>query len=117
MLHHLKHYAPDPKNAIVFTGFQAGGTRGAAMVAGAETIKIHGSYIPVRASVTNIESLSAHADAEEIIRWLSGLPKPPKTVFVTHGEPTAPDALRHRIEEKFGWPCVVPDQGHRAELA
>lgn len=116
VLHHLKHYAPDPKNAIVFAGFQAGGTRGAALVGGAETIKIHGAYVPVRASVTNIDNLSAHADATEILRWLSNFGKPPRSVFITHGEPTASDVLRHHIEEKLGWTCVVPDQGHKADL-
>ena len=116
VLHHLKHYAPDPKNAIVFAGFQAGGTRGAAMVAGAQTIKIHGEYVPVRASVTNIENLSAHADADEILRWLGNFKKPPRTVFVTHGEPAASDALRLRIQEKFGWHCVAPDHGQKVDL-
>jgi metallo-beta-lactamase family protein len=116
VLHHLKHYAPDPKNGIVFAGFQAGGTRGAAMVGGAEAIKIHGGYVPVRASVTNIDNLSAHADADEILRWLSNFKKPPRAIFITHGEPTASDALRHRIEETLGWTCVVPDHGRKAEL-
>ena len=117
VLHHLKHYAPDPKNAIVFAGFQAGGTRGAAMVAGVETIKIHGEYIPVRASVANVEGLSAHADAEEILRWLGGFKRPPKTTFITHGEPMASDMLRRRIEETLGWSCVVPEQGQTTGLS
>ena len=72
VLHHLKQYAPDPKNTILFAGFQAGGTRGAAMVAGADSIKIHGEYVPVRAQVKNLDMLSAHADADEILRWLRG---------------------------------------------
>ena len=116
VLHHLRHYAPDPKNAILFAGFQAGGTRGAAMVAGAETIKIFGEYVPIRAKVTNLEMLSAHADSEEIMRWLKTAKTPPKTVFVTHGEPAASDALRHRIEEELGWNCVVPDHGQQVSL-
>jgi metallo-beta-lactamase family protein len=117
VLHHLKHYAPDPKNAIVFAGFQAGGTRGAAMVGGAEAIKIHGAYVPVRANVANIETLSAHADAEEIMRWLGNFREPPRAIFITHGEPAASDALRHRIEEQLGWTCVVPDHSQRVELS
>ena len=72
VLHHLKRYAPDPRNTILFAGFQAGGTRGAAMMAGAESIKIHGEYVPVRAEVRNLDMLSAHADADEILRWLRG---------------------------------------------
>jgi metallo-beta-lactamase family protein len=117
VLHHLKHYAPDPKNTILFAGFQAGGTRGAAMLAGAETIKIHGQYVPVRAKVRNLEMLSAHADADELLRWLRGFKAMPRMTFVTHGEPAAADALRHRIEEELGWPCTVPDHGQTVELA
>ena len=114
VLHHLKRYATDAKNTILFAGFQAGGTRGAAMMAGAQSIKIHGEYIPLRAEVTNLEMLSAHADADEIMRWLRGFKKPPRQTFITHGEPIAADALRHRIEEEFGWTCVVPE--HRQEI-
>ncbi|MGB8363578.1 MAG: MBL fold metallo-hydrolase RNA specificity domain-containing protein [Rhizomicrobium sp.] len=117
ILHHLKQYAPDPRNTILFTGFQAGGTRGAAMVAGAPNVKIHGAYVAIRADVHNLEMLSAHADSDEIMRWLKGFENPPKTTFVTHGEPAASDALRHRIEEELHWNCIVPDQGQRIELA
>ena len=73
VLHHLKRYAPDPKNTILFAGFQAGGTRGAAMIAGADSVKIHGEYVPVRAQVDNLDMLSAHPDADEIMRWLQRL--------------------------------------------
>ncbi|WP_018317129.1 MBL fold metallo-hydrolase RNA specificity domain-containing protein [Bradyrhizobium sp. WSM2793] len=116
VLHHLKRYAPDPKNTILFAGFQAGGTRGAAMVAGADSIKIHGNYIPVRAEVRNLDMLSGHADAGEILRWLRGFKTPPKTTFITHGEPAASDALRVRITEELGWRCVVPEHGQKVEL-
>jgi metallo-beta-lactamase family protein len=116
VLHHLKSYAPERKNAILFAGFQAGGTRGAAMMSGAETIKIHGQYVPVRAEVLNLEMLSAHADADEILRWLRGFKTAPRQAFITHGEPAASDALRHRIEEDLGWACNVPDQGQITEL-
>jgi metallo-beta-lactamase family protein len=116
VLHHLKRYAPDPRNTILFAGFQAGGTRGAAMVSGADSVKIHGEYVPVRAEVRNLDMFSAHADADEILRWLRGFKAPPRKTFVTHGEPIAADALRHRIEEELGWPCVVPDHGQEASL-
>lgn len=116
VLHHLKRYAPDPKNTVLFAGFQAGGTRGAAMVAGADSVKIHGEYVPVRAEVQNLDMLSAHADADEILRWLRGFEAPPQMTFITHGEPAASDALRHRIEEELGWTCVVPDHGQKVEL-
>lgn len=117
VLHHLKHYAPDPRNTILFAGFQAGGTRGAAMVAGADQIKIHGRHVPVRARVRNLEMLSAHADAEEIMTWLKGFGNAPRTTFITHGEPAASEALRHRIEEELGWSCIVPDHAQRVDLS
>jgi len=116
VLHHLKHFAPDRRNTILFTGFQAGGTRGAAMTAGAESVKIHGGYVPIRAEVANLQMLSAHADADEIMSWLRGLAMPPRMTFVTHGEPAAADALRHRIAEELGWPCMVPDYRDEAGL-
>jgi metallo-beta-lactamase family protein len=117
ILHHLEHYAPDSRNAIVFAGFQAGGTRGAAMVAGAQLIKIYGRYVPVRAEVTNLSMLSAHADRSELMRWLKAFKKQPKAVFVIHGEPTAADTFRHDIEQDLGWNVVVPDHGEKIELS
>lgn len=117
VLHHLKQYAPDPRNLILFAGFQAGGTRGAAMVEGAESIKIHGAFIPVRAEVANLAMLSAHADADEILRWLQGFESAPRMTFITHGEPSAAQALRQRIEAERGWRCTVPEHGQQAELA
>jgi metallo-beta-lactamase family protein len=114
VLHHLKHIAPDRRNTVLFAGFQAGGTRGAAMTAGAESVKIHGQYVPVRAEVANLHMLSAHADADEIMSWLGNLKAAPRMTFVTHGEPAAADALRHRIVEELGWPCQVPE--YRAQV-
>lgn len=117
VLHHLKRYAPDSKSTILFAGFQAAGTRGAAMVAGADTIKIHGQYIPVRAEVANLSMLSAHADVDEILRWLRGFERPPRLTFITHGEPVASDALRRRIEEELGWTCTIPEHQEKVDLA
>ena len=117
VLHHLEAYASDPRNLILFAGFQAGGTRGAAMTQGADTIKIHGRYIPVRATVENLHMLSAHADADEILAWLRQFRSPPKMTFITHGEPAAADTLRRRISEELGWACSVPEYRDEAELA
>ncbi|HSN19260.1 MAG TPA: MBL fold metallo-hydrolase RNA specificity domain-containing protein, partial [Usitatibacter sp.] len=117
VLHHLKRFAPDPRNTILFTGFQAGGTRGDAMVHGAAEVKIHGAYVPVRAEVRNLETLSAHADADEILDWLARWPSAPARVFLTHGEPAAADALRRRIAERFGWACEVPDYLEEADIS
>jgi metallo-beta-lactamase family protein len=106
----LRKYAPDPRNTILFSGFQAAGTRGASMVAGAETIKMHGEYVPVRAEVENLTMLSAHADADGIMRWLRNFTQPPRMTFVTHGEPTAADTLRRRIKDELGWRAATPEQ-------
>lgn len=117
VLHHLKVFAPDPKSTILFAGFQAAGTRGAAMLAGAETIKIHGEHIAVRAEVANMGMLSAHADRNEILSWLRTLPVPPKRTFITHGEPRAAVALQQAIENEIGWSCYVPRDQEQVELS
>ena len=117
VIHHLKAFAPDARNTILFAGYQAGGTRGAAMLNGAETIKIHGEYVPVRAEVVSIDNLSAHADYAEILDWLKHFAAPPRQTFVTHGEPQAADSLRHRIEESLGWQTVVPEHLETIALA
>lgn len=116
VLHHLKVYAPEARNSIVFAGYQAGGTRGAHLVAGADQVKIHGQYWPVRAEVHNLDMLSAHADRDEILDWLSGLRTAPKQVFVVHGESDAADAMRLAIEERFGWTVTVPEHGEVGTL-
>jgi metallo-beta-lactamase family protein len=109
VVHHLKAFAPKPNNTILFVGFQAAGTRGAAMLDGAESIKIHGEYIPVRASVELISNLSAHADYSEILDWLGGFETPPKKTFIVHGEPVAADSMRRHIEEELHWQVEVPE--------
>jgi metallo-beta-lactamase family protein len=111
VLHHLTHYAPDPRNLILFTGFQAGGTRGAAMVAGADTIKIFGQQIAVKARVQNLSMLSAHADRNELLRWARGFGAPPRGCFIVHGEPQGADALRLLLQDRLNWNCQVPGHG------
>ena len=117
VLHHLKAFAPDPRNTIALVGYQAAGTRGAALAAHASSIKIHGEYIPVRAAVESIASLSAHADYDEILTWLGALHTAPERTFVTHGEPAASDALRRHIEETLHWRCEVPNYLESVELS
>lgn len=116
VLHHLKAFAPDARNTIVLVGYQAAGTRGAALEAHASTLKIHGEYIPVRAKVESISSLSAHADYRETLTWLSSMSPPPERTFVTHGEPAAADALRRRIAEELHGSCEVPTYLECVEL-
>ncbi|MDR7270247.1 metallo-beta-lactamase family protein [Pelomonas saccharophila] len=109
VLHHLEALAPDPRNTIAFAGFQAAGTRGATLLAGADSIRLHGQWVPVRAEVAAIEGMSSHADQAQLLAWLGTLPRPPRHVYVTHGEPQAADALRQAIEERLGWPASVPE--------
>ena len=108
VLHHLKAFAPDKRNTVVLAGYQAGGTRGAALAAGATSIRIFGQEVPVRAEVAQLDHFSAHADASEILDWVGGLARAPRCTFITHGEPAAADSLRQRIEHDKGWDCHLP---------
>lgn len=116
VLHHLAHLAPDPRNTILFTGFQAGGTRGDRILRGEEAVKIYGEWVPVRAEVAELGNSSAHADYAEILDWLAGIRTPPRAVYVTHGEPAAAEALAGRIAARFDWPVTVPEYLDQVEL-
>lgn len=116
VLHHLKAMAPDPRNTILLTGFQAAGTRGAQLHAGARELTIHGQAVPVRAAVESLDMLSAHADADEILRWLASCPQEPQRTFVIHGEDHAAEALCQRLGREVGWQASVPDYGEAADL-
>lgn len=109
ILHHLKAFAPEHRNTILFTGFQAAGTRGARMLNGEKEIKIHGQMIPIKAEVRRLDNLSAHADYQELLEWFYHFEKPPKKVFITHGEPEAATNFKAVIEEQLGWSCVLPE--------
>jgi metallo-beta-lactamase family protein len=109
VLHHLKNMAIDARNAILFCGHQAGGTRGDTMLSGAQFVRIHGEDIPIRARVLKIDGLSAHADSQEIIAWLKQCKQTPTTTFITHGEPAGADGLRQKIERELHWKCEVPE--------
>lgn len=116
ILHHLKVFAPDARNLILFAGFQAGGTRGAAMVGGARSVRIHGEDFPLNAEVMQLDAISAHADAAELVGWLRQLPGRPRRVFITHGEAAASDALRARISRELGWNAEVPEYRDEVDL-
>lgn len=116
VVHHLKSFAPDHRNTILFAGYQAGGTRGAAIVHGASTVRIHGQDVPIRAEVASLDNLSAHADADEILAWMRGFTQTPRRTFVTHGEPEAADALRARIDHELGWSVAVPEYLQTVDL-
>lgn len=117
VLHHIKAFGSDPRNTILFAGFQAAGTRGRAMVDGAREVKIHGDWIEIRADVADLTMLSAHADSNELMRWLGGFKSAPEKIFVVHGEAAGSAALRDRVEEELGWQSVVPRMGERFELS
>jgi metallo-beta-lactamase family protein len=116
VVHHLAHQLPDPRNCVVLTGYQAVGTRGRQLLEGAPQVKIHGRYVPVRAEVVDVPDLSVHADADEIVAWLSSAPEPPDVVYVVHGEPAASAALATRIRDELGWCAVVPVPGEQVRL-
>ena len=117
ILHHLRAYGPEARNTIVLTGFQAPGTRGARLLAGERSLRIFGNDVPIRAEVAVIDSMSAHADADDLLAWMSGAPRPPRAVYVTHGEPSAADTLRLRIERELGWTAEVPDHEQQVHFA
>ncbi|WP_130907572.1 MBL fold metallo-hydrolase [Pseudomonas sp. Sample_16] len=117
VVHHLKALAPNPNNTLLMPGFQAGGTRGAQIVAGVSSVRIHGKDVPIRAEVVPMQTLSAHADADEIMQWLRGFKRPPKHTFVVHGEPNASDVLRRRISLELGWSVSVPEYRDNVELS
>lgn len=116
VLHHFKRLAPDPKNIVLIAGFQAPGTRGAALLSGAESIKMHGGYVPVRARVEYVASFSAHADCDGLLGWLASAQTKPKKVVLVHGEPVAADVLRRSIEERLHLPCVVAQHDQSVPL-
>ena len=109
ILHHLKIYLRDRRNTVVIVGFQAAGTRGAAMLSGAKKIKIHGEYIPVRAKPVFIDGLSAHADYTELVVWLSASSINPEKTFIVHGEPQSQDAFRRYLKDQLGWDVMIPE--------
>ncbi len=116
VLHHLIACLPDPRNTVLFVGYQAEGTRGRHLVEGAKMVKIHGAMVPVAARIEKIDSMSAHADAREITDWLRTFPKPPSTTYLVHGESRAQEALKRRIEATLSWQVHIPQHGEKVEV-
>jgi metallo-beta-lactamase family protein len=116
VLHHLEAGLPDARNTVLFVGFQAPGTRGRSLVDGATEVKMHGRFVPVAARIERVDSMSAHADANEIMRWLSGFSRPPRTTYLVHGEPPALAALAARITNERAWPVHIAAYRERVEL-
>ncbi len=116
VLHHLERVLPDAKNTVLFSGYQAAGTRGRKLEEGAKFVRMHGQDIPVRARIERLDSMSAHADSNEIMRWLGGFKKAPALTCLVHGEPEPMDALKARIEAELGWNVKTPEPGERVEI-
>jgi metallo-beta-lactamase family protein len=116
VLRHLEATLPNPKHTILFVGYQAAGTRGRDLTDGAHTIRLLGRDVPVAARVEKIDSMSAHADAGEIMRWLSGFSRAPQMTYLVHGEPRALDALAARITTERGWPVHVATYRERVSI-
>lgn len=116
VLHHLKTALPDARFTVLFVGYQAEGTRGRSLVDGAREVKIHGAFVPVNATIAKIDSMSAHADRGEILRWLGGFTEAPAITYLVHGEPAAQASLKSRIEAKLGWTVQVPAYHQSVEV-
>jgi metallo-beta-lactamase family protein len=115
-LHHLVKALPDPRNTVLFVGYQAEGTRGRVLLDGAKAVKIHGVMVSVTARIEKIDSMSAHADSNEILRWLGTLQTRPDRTFLVHGELVAQNALKDRIERVLEWSVHIPQHAERVEV-
>lgn len=116
ILHHCRVRLPKAENTLLITGYQGVGTLGRALLEGARTVKIHKAEVQVLAEVRELRGLSGHADAGELLRWLSGIEKPPRGVFLTHGDEEAARALASRISSERGFPTHVPELGEEVPL-
>jgi metallo-beta-lactamase family protein len=116
VLRHLAATLPDAKNTVLFVGYQAAGTRGRRLCDGEKSITLLGQIVPVAARIERIDSMSAHADAGEIMRWLGGFSRPPRMTYLVHGEPPALDALAARITRELAWPVHIAAYREEVEL-
>jgi metallo-beta-lactamase family protein len=116
ILHHIRKFAPNNRNTILFCGFQAGGSRGDRMIRNETMVKMFGEMIPIRAEIIQLTNTSAHADYQDMLNWLSHVHQTPKKVFITHGENEASKSLKEKIEAKFHWACQVPSYCYTEEL-
>ena len=114
VLHHLRRLLPEPKHTILLAGYQAEGTRGRFLKQGARFLRMHGQDVPVRAEIAEVPGLSAHADSDELMRWLRGLAAPPRQTFVVHGEPASAEALARRLRSELHFDCTVPTHLERS---
>ncbi len=116
ILHHMRKRLPDANSTMIFVGYQAEGTRGRRLTNGEKEVKIFGQWVPVNARIETLSNLSAHADYREILRWLGEFKHAPRKVFLVHGEPKPMQALKQKIEDKFGWTVETPEYLQEFEL-
>lgn len=117
VLHHLAATLPRPENTVVFVGFQSAGTRGRQLIEGARTVRIHGRDVPVAARIARLDSMSAHADSDEIMRWLRGFRRPPSATYIVHGEVSGSTALQRRVSAELGWTSSVAEYLQRVIIS
>jgi metallo-beta-lactamase family protein len=116
ILHHLRRHLPEPSTTVLFVGYQAAGTRGRLLRDGAQTIKMLGEVVPVRAKIMVSDAYSAHADRGEILRWLKGFTRPPAMTYIVHGEPSAASGLHAAITAELGWLVSIAQDAQRVAL-
>jgi metallo-beta-lactamase family protein len=116
IVHHLRQRLPDPRNTVILGGYMAEGTRGRLLQNGAETLRMFGADVPVRAAIETVPGLSGHADRSGLLRWLGNLPQPPVRTFLTHGEPESSDALAEHLRNAWRWDVVCPELGQSFAL-
>jgi metallo-beta-lactamase family protein len=115
--HHLAANIERPESTVLFVGFQAEGTLGREILSGARQVRIHGQTLRVRARIRRITGFSAHADRSELERWLAPQSRPPRRLFLTHGEPQAAESLAATLRGRAGWQVAIPDYEERVELS
>ena len=116
ILHHLKERLPHERNTVLFIGYQAEGTRGRQILDGRDHIRMFGTEVPVRAQIESLSGFSGHADCREILAWLMGFNRPPRRIFLVHGEKEASRSLAGAIESRFGWSATPVEEGQEVDL-
>jgi metallo-beta-lactamase family protein len=117
ILHHLQQRLPDPRNLVLFIGFQAPGTRGFAIKNKAEEVKIFGDYVPIRAQVAALEQFSDHADPPELLQWLRTFRGRPETTYLVHGESAASGQLRQLMQKELGWRVEIAQYLEKVQVS
>jgi len=116
ILHHLAQRLPDPRNQVIFIGFQAPGTRGFTIKSGAPEVKIFGGYVPIRAQIASLEQFSDHADTSELLEWLHTFPSKPNVTYLVHGEPAAASQLRDAMTKDLGWNVQIAQYMEKVQV-